>query len=522
MAGASADQTDRTGMTPIEVIIRSQKILEKSYYVSKTDKDLCSKVSILLEHGANPNIKESDQDSFLILAAERLLPLVVSKLLEYGANVNHTGQCKRTALHKVLLAETKYSSTVRHEALQIIDALLASQASVDIVDKEGNTPLLIAIQRESVDAVERLLKSAPNLSYQGKNKCNAYDMSLLCKSAPLKILNALLEHKNIGEKVGLFFMKFWEFIQKEKCRDKQLIEKIMLKIVCEKNLNVNIANRLKDSPLIYFTKLRSIDVVKLFIKMKADVNHVGEKGMTALHHAVMDTKTAIPLLDCLLKEHPLLDLKDQDQETPLTKVFKHLNKGYFYERDEFTEVCYILRRLLDAGAFSSQDDLNKALVTVAKKGDFVTMKSLVSHGANKHVLDNHSNTVLHLCWCEDLDGAVDFIRYYKEQGGKLDSLNEKGYSPLMSLLKKDVHNEDKLKTRDREIDKITLCFLEFNSMVCVIPNKKGNSALHFASKHGYIKTMETLLTHGCDPFSRNDVGNTPLHAALTSRWYTVY
>lgn len=104
MAGASADQTDRTGMTPIEVIIRSQKLLEKSYYVSKTDKDLCSKVSILLEHGANPNIKESDQDSFLILAAERLLPLVVSKLLKYGANVNHTGQCKRTALHKVLLA----------------------------------------------------------------------------------------------------------------------------------------------------------------------------------------------------------------------------------------------------------------------------------------------------------------------------------------------------------------------------------------------------------------------------------
>lgn len=39
-----------------------------------------------------------------MLASERRLPTVVNELLDYGANVNHTGQYKQTALHKLLIA----------------------------------------------------------------------------------------------------------------------------------------------------------------------------------------------------------------------------------------------------------------------------------------------------------------------------------------------------------------------------------------------------------------------------------
>lgn len=114
----------------------------------------------------------------------------------------------------------------------------------------------------------------------------------------MKILDSLLNHTKIDETANLFFSKFWEYIKKKDYRnqinkherktpDKQILEKIMLNLFCETNINVNIAKNLEDSPLIYFTNLRSTDVVKLLISVKADVNHVGRRGMTALHHAVM-------------------------------------------------------------------------------------------------------------------------------------------------------------------------------------------------------------------------------------------
>lgn len=83
---------------------------------------------------------------------------------------------------------------ISEETLKIMDAILAKKASVDIYDDDGNSPLTIAIERESVEAVDRLLKADSNLLYQGKKKCRAYEMSLLCK---LRLIDLWLLNSDI-------------------------------------------------------------------------------------------------------------------------------------------------------------------------------------------------------------------------------------------------------------------------------------------------------------------------------------
>jgi len=136
-------------------------------------------VLFLLAQGANPNAKNKQGDTPLNLAAYGGHFPVVKALLAKGADVhaadparhipyclvNHRGYTPLAHLiarDKNRATERSFYRTALHDAceggnINIVNALLAAGADVMARDWQGNTALLLAVQRGRINVVKRLL-----------------------------------------------------------------------------------------------------------------------------------------------------------------------------------------------------------------------------------------------------------------------------------------------------------------------------------------------------------------------------
>jgi ankyrin repeat protein len=107
----------------------------------------------LLEHGAVPNVKDSDGFTPLVWAAGAVYNDSVLLLLQYGSDINAMGK-SGTALHHATL----YGNG------QTVRLLLEHGADVNAQDIWGNTPLMDAARIEEVAKVQLLLAHQANVN----------------------------------------------------------------------------------------------------------------------------------------------------------------------------------------------------------------------------------------------------------------------------------------------------------------------------------------------------------------------
>ncbi len=91
-------------------------------------------VTLLLEHQANPNhiTSEKSKETLLFSAVRSCTVPLITKLLEYKADINKQNDDGKTVLHcKVNVAD-----------LALVKLLLEHQANPNIQDNRGNTPIL--------------------------------------------------------------------------------------------------------------------------------------------------------------------------------------------------------------------------------------------------------------------------------------------------------------------------------------------------------------------------------------------
>jgi len=104
-------------------------------------------VEFLLEHGANPNMKNNYGSTPLHYAAMYGYPEVVELLLEHGANPNIQSNYGSTPLH--------YAAMYGYP--EVVELLLEHGANPNIQNRYGYTPLHFAIEGCFVDVVRVLL-----------------------------------------------------------------------------------------------------------------------------------------------------------------------------------------------------------------------------------------------------------------------------------------------------------------------------------------------------------------------------
>ncbi|CAG2233613.1 ANK [Mytilus edulis] len=560
-------------------------------------------LQFLLDHGADPNICDTEGNSTLMEAINHDFYSAVSILVQHNANINHVGKDGNTALHLCLLKgplqndsakdfklnqfkelreelfeESGSANKVRKrsylmdnsnklakisdisgvkkrrivdsfglnepplkapkqsssdetkekekdynvnqnketddgnwELMKIIDFLLSHKANVNHNNEGCDSPLILAVRTENSEVVKRILKANPNMFYRGKDHLNAIDICLTVAD-DLRVTTigpAFLKDGVLGRLAN----------RRLECLN-ELFDEILITNICsrlldsENTINVNFAKNEEDSPLIFFCKRRVVAVVEKLLGCNADVNYAGIGGSTVLHHVIdiHDETTAMSMLNCLLVVNPLLDRKDSKGQTALEKaiyVFCNNTNSYINGNDTRNNVLLtLMQRLLEAGAVTDHEKLGNVLMKCAQIGDFKTMESLFCHGADLNYRNILGQTVLHVCWSESLNGALDFLKFYVQKGGVLHNKDRNGNLPLTSLLKAKCNNERADTVEIAEIFQFMI-----KSSIKSIDDGDDPYLLHTAVRHGLIRTAIAILDAKECATVENKAHETPLYLA---------
>jgi ankyrin repeat protein len=252
-----------------------------------------SNVPILLEHGADPNIHNHDQDESTPLHyACQYQPSVVPILLEYGANPNMKNEYGRTPLHKAC-----------DDQPSVIPILLEYRADPNITDYDGYTPLYFAcIHQPSV--VPILLKHGAN-----PNIGSSTPLHIACESQP-SIVPILMEYgadPDIKNKYGYTSLHY-------ACKYQPSVVEILLYVT-----NPNIKDDNGYTPLHDACQYQPF-VVQVLLKHGADPNIRNKYDQTPLHDACKYQPSVVPIL---LEHGADPNIKDKNKNTPLSIAYKH-------------------------------------------------------------------------------------------------------------------------------------------------------------------------------------------------------
>lgn len=128
---------------------------------------------------------------------------------------------------------------------------------------------------------------------------------------------------------------------------------------------------------------------------------------------VLDSYTAISMLEYILSKEPNLYLKNTAGKTALDTLISSMKdqfiykagpifmrRSYLYEgdRSKFITLRCLMIRLLEVGTSKEVAVLNKAMIYCSYAEDFTGIKALVSHGADVNFRDESGSSILHLCW----------------------------------------------------------------------------------------------------------------------------
>lgn len=289
-------------------------------------------VKILLPKISNVDIKDSDEETPLSVAAERnASSSILNLLVSAGASVSSRNFFRRTPLHyaagsvnekavEVLLkagadpcatdddettplhmiCENRYNHNIADKCLKIVDLLLESGAVVNARGWGGETPLHNAIERWNLDTVQHLIKNGADVDMR----------------------------TNAGETCLHFAARCWQGS--------------VVEFLIQAGASVNVKTNEGETPLHHAVKFGSDAIVELLIQAGASVNAKTNKGETPLQIAVQ--RTWHQIWSILLREGADSKAVDSEGKTPrdqVSNLLEYLRRAPGSERKLDTDMEYM-------------------------------------------------------------------------------------------------------------------------------------------------------------------------------------
>lgn len=279
---------------------------------------------------------------------------------DFAEDINSLNNNGRTLLCEASLRHNK----LRNDRYKLIKLLLEIGADVNLKDGDGNTPLFYVLDDINLDAAELLLKNGADVNIQGR----------------------------IGQ-TPLFIAR----------------SKDAVNLLIQYKVSVN-AREFRNSRtrLFSLTQQGELELVEVLVENGADINIQDRIGQTPLFNAAYYKRTNV--VKFILKHGANINIRDKRGRTPLFSAIS---------RD-------VAKLIIDSGAdVNARDNQGKtALFFITYKKEIVEL--LLDNGANINAKDNSGNTPLHNMKYSRYTDITNFIKH----GANVNAQNNLGQTPL--------------------------------------------------------------------------------------------
>lgn len=550
-AGANPNSQDSLGKTPF-LLVTPVKTRSQIY-------------DLLLQNGANPNAKDLFGDTPLHLAVMSGMEVeILEKLTRAGADINERNKegvtplalaverkniaqvrflssgkadihaediSGNTPLSRALggLAEEQkleilkiivtsqniasrdsYGNSPLHVAVKInapsaqLDYLLSLTNDVNARNKDGETPLLLAVQYNRRILGEKLLSKRANVFSTNNKNYSAlrYAMKLGGDVQDWLLTSEVIKATDGSGNTPLHYAAEWKF-------DNSVL------ILLEKGANINTQNANGETPLFSAIKANSTSTISLLIQKGAIKDARDFLGNTPLHSCVLrDAKDAAKML---ILSGADLNAKNLAGQTPLSEAAR---------QGRISMVTLLLDNGADINAFDATG--KTILMDSIQSGSIEIVSLLLKRGASPTMQEMYGRNAYHEAAYK---GNIQLINMVRSAGGNPLARDAHGVTPFSLVMDKDINvikavlgSSNRLIDSDgntplhiatsNKLEKSKLASLCQMNYPINARNKNGMTSLCFAAKNQLQEQAKVLLEYGADPFILDNSGECALTYAM--------
>lgn len=390
-----------------------------SYAIENGDENI---IKYLVENGADINyeIFYENEESKRTILYDAVLSLNL-KLVEYflykGASIENAG--KSDIYGNILMAASgsKFNNNKNISAvdLKLLESLSQNSAKImkmiiDKVDKklindslEGKTPLIIAVGNSYIDTAKILIENGADVNSVNFEGWSA--LSYAVNNGDIEIAKLLLTNK--AKIKGALLLAIKSPIAESRID--------MIKLLIDNKANINYADDDGFTPLNIAIESGDMELTKFLITNGANVNSLMQDGVSLIGYAIAQNN--MDLLQILIENGANVNYTGGDSwaNTPLQTASR-------------LGLDNVVRILLTRNADINAVDMNgnTALHTAALNSQLSVVKLLLEKNPNLDIQNKVGNTALHLAV---ISGNIDIVGELVLKGANTRIRNNDGKYP---------------------------------------------------------------------------------------------
>ncbi|TGO20619.1 hypothetical protein BPAE_0280g00060 [Botrytis paeoniae] len=380
---------------------------------------------------------------------------------------------------------------------EVFSLLLDKKADVNFLDKNGCTPLHLAVRWKSTDVIRLLIDRGAEVSFIDKDG------------------TSMLHH----------------------AASRPDADQEPIKLLVDAKLKLNQKDNEGRRPIHFAARSGNVSTLKLLKTKGAVINSTDEKGNSILHYSVLNKKYSKEIIEYLVSSKAVhIDVRNTNGETSLMHAVRcghmlavetllGLGTDISMKNKELHTALHsaaqhrkgdrLVQLLIDSGIDIDDQDVegDTALhLVLRKRPRSSVICTLLRAKANTSIKNNNGETALGIraeggktvVHHAAAHNSQETLKLVLKRGASINTKDSNGNTPLHDAAR---HGKTAFLG--------DLCMVDGLEVNTTLPN--GKASLHIAAERGYAEIVNVLLRHKAAINARDTSGQTPLSLAIKSQ-----